>query len=101
MPGSSPGVTTSAYAVHLALAMLAQEPVGELRHRVEQQRRGLAMRRVPHAGQEGDLDRAIAFLARDLDVPDGAVLVGLALHDQDWHPDIGERLGDVPVAERG
>ena len=69
-------------------------------HRQASPRR-LAVRRVAHARQQRDLDRAVAFLLRDLDLPRRAVLIVLALHDQDRHADVGERVGDVPLAEIG
>ena len=59
------------------------------------------MRRMAHARQQRDLDRAVAFALRRLDLPDGAVLIVRALHDQDRHADIGQLGGDVPFAEIG
>ena len=56
---------------------------------------------MARARQQRHLDRAIAFLLRDLDLLHRAVLVVLALHDQDGHADIGEELGDIPFAEFG
>src|SRR5262245_8047613 len=84
-----------------ALMVLAQQPACKLRYAREQKCRRLAMRRMPHAPIERDLDRAVAFLPRHLDLALRAILIVLALHDQDRHADIGERLGDVPVAEFG
>ena len=53
----------------------------------------------PAPAMHRHIDRAIALLLRDLDLPHGAVLVVRALHDRDRHADIGEIFGDIPVAE--
>ena len=50
------------------LVVVAQQPVGELRDRRQRHLRRLAMRRVAHARKQRDLDRAVAFLLRDLDL---------------------------------
>ena len=73
--------------------------VGEVGDRRERLRRRLAMRRMSRAGDQADIDRAVAFAPRDLDLPHGAVLIVLALHDLHRHADIGEVVGNIPVAE--
>src|SRR6185312_14441199 len=54
---------------------------------------------MARAWQQRDLDRTIAFLLGNLDLFHGAVLVVLALHDQNGHADVSEELCDVPLAE--
>src|SRR6185312_16883889 len=54
---------------------------------------------MTRARQHRHFDRAITFFARDLDLLHGSVLIVLTLHDQDWHADVSESLGDVPLAE--
>src|SRR5262245_15863295 len=85
----------------LALVMLAQEPVDEVGDRSQGRLGRLAVRRVPRIRQQRDVDRAIALLLRYLDLPRGAILVVLALHDQDRHADMGERIAEIPLAELG
>ena len=85
----------------IAFVVVAQQPVGEFGDHAQGRLGRLAVRRVPRVRQQRDLDRAIALLLRHLDLPHGAVLVVLALHDQDRHADMGERVGQVPFAELG
>src|SRR5665213_555995 len=58
-----------------------------------------AMRRMPRASNDGDIDRAVAFRLRDLDLTDRAILVIRALQDGDGNADIGEVFGNIPGAE--
>ncbi len=74
---------------NIAFVMLAQEPVDEVGDRPQRRLGRLAVGRVPRIRQQRDIDRAIALLLRHLDLQHGAVLVILALYDQDWHPDMG------------
>src|SRR5581483_4830269 len=76
-----------------------QRATDEIRDRPERRFRRLALRRMARAGQQHDLDRAVAFLLRDLDLLHRAVLVVLALHDEHRHADIGKELRDVPLAK--
>src|SRR5215831_14804913 len=85
----------------LALVMLAQQPVHEAGDGTQGRLERLAVRRVPRIRQQRDIDRAIALLLRHLDLPHGAILVVLALHDQDRHADMGERIAEIPLAELG
>ena len=54
----------------------------EIRDRLESCFRRFPLRRVPRARHQCDLDRGITFLLRDLDLLDRAVLITLALHDE-------------------
>ena len=40
-------------------------------------------------------------MRRTVDLPHRAVLVALALHDQDGHTDMSQRVAELPVAEFG
>ena len=62
----------------------------ELRQHLQRLGGRLAMRRVADARQQRHIDRAVAFLAGDLDLADATVLIGGALDDRDGHADIGE-----------
>src|SRR5579871_4568137 len=57
------------------------------------------MRRMSGALNEGHLDRTIAFLLRDFDLPDRPILIQLALDERDRNADIGEILRNIPGAE--
>src|ERR1700756_2252677 len=59
--------------------------------------RGFAMRRMANAGQDGHVNWAVAFLLRDLDLPQRAILVLRALNDRDRHADIGKVIGNIPI----
>src|SRR5450631_3958120 len=83
-------------------AGLARQNAGdEFRNRSKRRAGRVALRRMLGAGQQRHFDRAIAFLAGDLDLLDRAVLIVLPLYDQDRHADIGEEFGDIPFAEFG
>src|SRR5262252_7739592 len=79
--------------------MHLQDPVCETCDRLQRRFGPLALGCVAGARDHRDLDRAIAFVLRNLDLADRAVLIVLTLHDLDRHPEIGERVGDVPGAE--
>src|SRR4051812_619689 len=57
------------------------------------------MRRMRRARHDFQIDRAIAFLLRDLGLTQRPVLVVHALKDQDGNADISEIFRDIPVAE--
>ena len=61
--------------------------------------RRLAVRDVLDARDQQHFDRAGALLPRDLDLAFGAVVIVLALDDQDRHADVGEPVADVPALE--
>src|ERR1700691_6787854 len=92
-PGN-PGIGRS-----FALVVVAQQAVDEVGGGVERQFRSLAMRGVLDAGKHRRLERTEAVLLGGLDLPERAVLIAVALDDQDRHADVAERFGDVPVAE--
>src|SRR5205807_6118930 len=98
---SSPSITDcrSRRYRQLAVTMIAEQMLGEIRYDAQHCARCLAMRSVSHARHERHIDRAIAFLLRHLDLPDSAVLIVLALRNQHRHPDIGEHVRDVPASE--
>src|SRR5215831_18286967 len=98
---SAMDVLIPSFSGNVAFAVIAKEAVGETGDGGERRLRRLAVRRMPRVRQQRDLDRAVALLLRGLDLTHGAVLVVLALHDQHRHPDMGQRVGDVPLAELG
>src|SRR5690349_23782994 len=69
--------------------VLAQHPAAEAGDSPERLFGRLAMRHVLDARHQQHLDRAGAFLLRDLDLPHCAVMVLVALDDQHRHADIG------------
>src|SRR5208283_3923801 len=79
--------------------MVAQQPIDKVGDGRERQFGGFAIRDVPNAWKHRRLDRTEAFLLRRLDLLECAVLIAFALHDQDRHADVAERIGDVPLAE--
>ena len=79
--------------------MVAQQPIDEARNRFEREFRRFALRYMTDAGKYRGFDRAGALFLHDLDLPQRAVLIVCALHDQDRNADIAERVGDIPLAE--
>src|SRR4051812_44823713 len=76
-----------------------QHRVGEFLDRLQRRARLLPMRLVSGARDHGYVDRAVAFILRDLDLAHGAILVIRALQDRHGHADIGEVFRNIPVAE--
>src|SRR4051794_19256186 len=85
--------------MHFVSCSTAQYRLREICDRGERPLRRLAMRLVAGAGEDGHIDRAIAFVLRDLDLPHRAVLVVRTLQDRNGHADVGEVFGNIPVAE--
>src|SRR5262245_23714287 len=71
----------------------------EVRNRLERRLGRFALWRMAGARQQGNFDRAIALRLRHLDLLHGAVLIVLALHDQDRHANISQEFRDIPFAE--
>src|SRR5689334_17053868 len=71
----------------------------ELRDRGQCRIRSFAVRRMPDARQDGHIHGAVAFVLRELDLAQGAVLIGRALDYRNGHADIGEIVGNIPAAE--
>ena len=67
--------------------------------RVQRRPRRIAMRGMARARNDFQIDRAVTFLLRDLDLTQRSILVIRALHDHDGTADVGEIFRDVPVAE--
>src|ERR1700742_3926177 len=78
---------------------IAEDGVGEFRDRIQSRLWRLAMRRMPRPWNSHHVDRAIAFVLRDLDLTHAPVLIIDTLHDHDGDPDIGEVFRNIPVAE--
>src|ERR1700730_19293833 len=76
-----------------------QDASHEIRDRIERCLRRVTMRRMSGARHDRHLDRAVAFLLRDLDLADGPVLVVGALQDRNRHPDVGEIFRNIPLAK--
>src|ERR1700716_4484311 len=76
-----------------------QNASDKIRDRIERFLRRITMRRMSGAWNDRHIDRAVAFLLRDLDLADGPILVFGALQDRNRHPDIGEAFRDIPVAK--
>src|SRR6478735_12385612 len=83
----------------LRALMRLQHGVCEIRDRMQRRRRRFPMRRVSGPLEQGHIDWTIALLLRDLDLPEGPILVVGALDDRDGNADIGEVFRDIPVAE--
>src|SRR5580658_10667675 len=83
----------------LAFVVVAKEPVDEVRDDLERKFRRLALWHVANARQHRSLNRAITRLLRGLELLERAVLILLALHDQDGNADVAEGFCDVPFAE--
>ena len=77
----------------------AEDRRREIGNRRQRLVRRLAMRGVAGIGNQHDIDRAVAFLLRDLDLPHGAVLIRRTLHDRNRDADVGKVLGNIPIAE--
>ena len=77
----------------------AQQAIDEGRDRLKGRSGHVAVRGMPRPRQDHHLHRAITFCPCGLDLRERAVLIVRALHNQDRHPDIAKRLGDIPVAE--
>src|SRR6516164_7174462 len=76
-----------------------EETIEELPHGRQSRFGSLQVRRVSRRRQQRNLDRAIALLLREFDLPDRAVLIVLALHDQDRHADMSKRVTKIPLTE--
>src|SRR5207244_4856054 len=74
----------------ITFAVITKEVVGEIGDHAQRRLRRFPVRRVACVGQQRDLDRAVAFFLRHLDLPHRAVLVVFALYDQHRHADVGE-----------
>src|SRR5579862_9812396 len=83
----------------LAFVMVAQQPINEVSDDLERKLGRLALWHVANARQHCGLDRAVTGLLRGLELLERAVLILIALHDQDRNPDVAERFRDVPRAE--
>src|SRR5580704_12657101 len=79
--------------------MVAQQPIDEAGNGVERELRRLALWHVANAGKDRGLDRAGALFLDDLDLPQRAVLIVLALHDEDRDADVIECFRDIPFFE--
>src|SRR6185369_7484144 len=79
----------------------ARKPEHEFRNRLERRFGRFTLWRMARVRQQRDLDRAIAFFLRDLDLFHGTVLIIGTLHDQHRHADIGKELRDIPFTEVG
>src|ERR1700730_19274678 len=75
------------------------QPSGKIDNRFHRRVRCLTMRDVPRPGKDHGFHRAVAFLLGDFDLLKRAILIVCALDDEDGHPNIGELLGDFPVAK--
>ena len=76
-----------------------QYRVGEFRNRIERRPQRFAMRLMSRPRDDSHIDRTVALFLRDLDLPHGPILVVHTLQDRDRYADIGEVLGNIPVAE--
>ena len=83
----------------LRAVMDGKHRIGKILDRIQRRPRRFPVRRMSRPRDHGDIDRAVAFLLRDLDLAQRPVLVIHALQDGDRHADIGEVVGNIPVAE--
>src|ERR1700726_1673917 len=78
-----------------------QNTLSEFRDRIERRLRRFAMRRMSSPWKDRHVDRTVALFPCDLDLADGPILIVGALQDRDRYADIGEILGNIPVAKPG
>src|ERR1700687_3298587 len=81
------------------LFVRSQNASHKIDDRIERCLRRVTMRRMSGGWNDRYIDRAVAFLLRDLDLADGPVLVVGALQDRNRHPDVGEVFRNVPVTK--
>src|SRR5579862_1087418 len=81
------------------LTVVAQQAADEVGRGLERKLRRFPAWIVTDTRQHRRLDRTEAFLLGRLDLPEGSVLVFVALYDQHGHADVAQHLGDIPLAE--
>src|SRR5580704_14991929 len=81
----------------IAFVVVVQQPIDKARGRFERRLRRVAVWRMMGVRQHDRFHRAVALFPYCLDLPERAVLVVSALHDQDRNADVTERFGDVPL----
>src|SRR3954469_9621261 len=81
-------------AIPASSLLYAEDPIEEGGDRSERFLGPLPVRCVADAGHHQRVDRAVALVLRRADLRERAVAIRLALHSQDRHADIGERVGD-------
>src|SRR5579884_4137791 len=79
--------------------VVPEQPIEKVADEHERLLGSFTVGHVANARQNGSLNRAKTFPPRHLELLERAVLILIALHDQDRHTDIGELFGDVPLAE--
>ena len=88
-PAAHPG-TGRWLCRHPGFAMGDQNAIDEIRENPERRLRRLPMRRMRRVRKHRHVDRAIAFLLGDLDLPERPVVIVSALQDRHRNADIGE-----------
>src|SRR5438067_12895847 len=84
---------------HIGLMMLAQEAIGEFRDHAQRLLGSLPVWGMACMRQQRYLDRAIALRLRHFDLPHRAILVLLALHDENGYADVRKRVPQIETAE--
>src|SRR6202140_4068360 len=77
----------------------AQNRVYEFGDRIERRPRRFTMRRMSSPWNDRHIDRTIALFLRDLDLPEGPILVIHTLQDCNRHAYVGEIFGNIPAAK--
>src|SRR6266851_117431 len=95
-PLARPGMTILSWAPNSSSYLQSRCKIDNSIHR---RLHRLAMRDVTDSFQDHGFHRTVALLLGDFDLSQRAILVVLALNDEDRHPNIGELLSNVPLSK--
>src|SRR6266852_9503431 len=95
-PLARPGMTILSWAPNSSSYL---QPPGKIDNRRHRRLQRFAMRGVTDSFQDHGFHRTVALLLGDFDLSQRAILVVLALNDEDGHPNIRELLREIPPAK--